>query len=224
MNDNKQVKAKRLVRVFQTALVLVAAVVIFGNGCSEGGFYPNAENNQDLSSTLGGSCVDPNAIEVIPGAKTAALVGSTNVVQHLAACTGLESITGLTKGVYDAKVGSVSTYGAVNSLTPPMMMAVHSIAGEVCNDLVDQEIEKGSRIFAGWDLSANVLPSTSALSVAASNMALSCWRDYELTNEERDIVIDSITSVVGASETEASRKAAVMLCTSMLSSLNALLN
>lgn len=224
MNENNQVKAKRLIRVFQTALVLVAAVVIFGNGCSEGGFYPSAENNQDLSSTLAASCVDPNAIEVIPGAKTAALVGSTNIVQHLAACTGLESISKLTQGVYEAKVGSVSTYGAVNSLTPPMMMAVHSIAGEVCNDLVDQEIAKGSRIFAGWDLNANVLPNTSALSVAATNMALSCWRDYELSNEERDIVIDSITSVVGANETQASRKAAVMLCTSMLASLNALLN
>lgn len=224
MNTNSALQVKRLVRVAQTALLLVSAVIIFGNGCSEGGFYPEANNSQDLSSTLNATCKDPNVIDVIPGAKTAALVGATNILQHYAACTGLTVVSSATSGVYDAKVGSVSTYGAVNSVTGPMMMAAHSIAGEVCNDVIDQELASGVRIFAGWNLSASVLPGQDQLSTAMDNMALSCYQNYEVSAEEKSILIGEITSSVGSTEVNASRKAAVMLCTSMLASLNAMMN
>lgn len=223
MVADKQKRIKRWLKAFQIALVLVSAVVVFGNGCAEGGFYP--EGGDDSASTLEASCKDPNEIDVIPGAKTAALVGSTNIVQHLSACIGLESISTETRDVYDAKVGSVSTYGAVNALTPPMMMAVHSIAGEVCNDLIDQELARGTRIFAGWSLAADTIPTSAEVSTAATNLALSCWRDYEISEEERSIILDSVSGeVIAASDTNKSRKAAVILCTAMLSSLNALLN
>ncbi len=222
MSDSKQIKVKRAVRVLQAAVVMVCALVVFGNGCSEGGFYP--EGSADIASTLEASCKDPNEIDVIPGAKTASLVGSTNIAAHLSSCTGLESVSAKTQAVLIAKVAGVSTYGAVNSLTPPMMMAVHSIAGEVCNDVVDQEITRGTRIFAGWDLNASTLPSDSMISAAATNLALSCWKDYDISSAERDIVVGAISSSIGTSEVAASRKAAVMMCTAMLASLNAILN
>jgi hypothetical protein len=221
MSKISPIKVKRFVRAFQSAVILVCALVVYGQGCAEGGFYPEGE--ADVASTLDASCKDPNEIVVIPGAKTAALVGSTNIVHHLASCTGLESISNLTKSVFDDKVGAVSTYGAVNSLTPPMMMAVHSIAGEVCNDVIDQEIAKGTRIFAGWNLAASTLPNDAQLASAAQNLSLSCWQDYDLTAEEKDIIVNSVVQSIGSSEAGASRKAAVMMCTSMLASLNALL-
>ncbi len=222
MDTSNQIKVKRLVRAFQTAVVLVCAVVVFGNGCAEGGFYPQGSEN--LASTLESSCKDPNEIEVIPGAKTASLVGTTNIVQHFAACTGLETVSQLTQGVYEDKKSSIGTYGAVTSITAPYLMAVHSIAGEVCNDVIDQEIAKGNRIFAGWNLASNSLPSNSQLADAAINLSLSCWQDYEISQEEKDIVINSIVQSVGSGEAGASRKAAIIMCTSMLASLNALLN
>jgi len=222
MSNSNQIKVKRLVRAFQAAVVMVCALVVFGNGCAEGGFYP--QGSEDIASTLNSSCKDPNEIEVIPGSKTASLVGTTNIVQHFAACTGLESISQLTQGVYADKKSSIGTYGAVTSITAPYLMAVHSIAGEVCNDIIDQEIAKGSRIFAGWNLASNSLPSDSQLANAAVNISLSCWQDREISEEEKSLVISSIVSSVGSSEAGASRKAAIMMCTSMLASLNALLN
>jgi len=222
MDSRNQIKVKRLLRAFQTAVVLVCAVVVFGNGCAEGGFYP--QGSESLASSLESSCKDPNEIEVIPGAKTASLVGTTNIVQHYAACTGLETVSQLTQGVYEDKKSSIGTYGAVTSITAPYLMAVHSIAGEVCNDVIDQEIAKGSRIFAGWSLASNNVPSDSQLASAAVNLSLSCWQDYEISEEEKNIVINSIVQAVGSGEAGASRKAAVMMCTSMLASLNALLN
>lgn len=217
-----QNKMKRLIRAFQTAIVLVCAVVVFGNGCAEGGFYP--QGSEDVVSNLSASCKDPNEIEVIPGAKTASLVGTTNIVHHYSACTGLETISQLTQGVYEDKKSSIGTYGAVTSITAPYLMAVHSIAGEVCNDVIDQEIASGARIFAGWNLAANTVPSDSQLADAATNLSLSCWQDYEISAEEKSIIINSIVQSVGSGEAGASRKSAVMLCTSMLASLNALLN
>lgn len=222
MDTSNQIKVKRLVRAFQTAVVLVCALVVFGNGCAEGGFYPKGSEN--LAATLESSCKDPNEIEVIPGAKTASLVGTTNIVQHYAACTGLENVSQLTQGVYEDKKSSIGTYGAVTSITAPYLMAVHSIAGEVCNDVIDQEIAKGNRIFSGWNLTSNSLPSDGQLADAATNLSLSCWQDYEISQEEKSIIINSIVQSVAVGEAGASRKAAVILCTSMLASLNALLN
>lgn len=222
MSNSNQIKVKRLVRAFQSAVVLVCALVVFGNGCAEGGFYP--KGSEEIASTLEASCKDPNEIEVIAGAKTASLVGTTNIVHHYAACTGLETVSQLTQGVYDDKKSSIGTYGAVTSITAPYLMAVHSIAGEVCNDVIDQEIATGSRIFAGWNLAGNGVPSNAQLADAATNLSLSCWQDYEISQEEKDIVINSIVQSIGSSEAGGSRKAAVMLCTSMLASLNALLN
>ncbi|MBL7545381.1 MAG: hypothetical protein JNL11_16295 [Bdellovibrionaceae bacterium] len=222
MGKSSQIKVKRLVRSFQTAVILVCALVVYGQGCAEGGFYP--QGSADIASTLNASCKDPNEIEVIPGAKTASLAGANQIVHHFAACTGLESISGSTKAVYEEKSPSMSTYGAVNTVTGPYLMSVHSVAGEVCNDVIDQEIARGTRLFAGWNLSSSSLPSQSQLANAALNFSLSCWKDYELSNEERDIVVDAVVSSVNSNEVDASRKAAVIICTSMLASLNALLN
>jgi len=221
MSNSNQIKVKRLVRAFQTAVVLVCALVVFGNGCAEGGFYP--QGSEELASSLNSSCKDPNEIDVIPGAKTASLVGTTNIVKNFAACTGLESISQLTQGVYEDKKSSIGTYGAVTSVTAPYLMAVHSLAGEVCNDVIDQEIAMGTRIFQGWNLTSNAVPSDSQLASAAINLSLSCWQNYEISEEEKGIVVSSIVSSIGNSEAGASRKAAIMMCTSMLASLNALL-
>lgn len=217
-----QIKVKRIVRTFQTAVILVCALVVYGQGCSEGGFYP--DGNSDSSSTLEASCKDPNEIDVIPGAKTANLVASTDIVDHYASCLGLESVSDQTKAVYQEKKASLSTYGAVQTVTGPYLMTIHSIAGEISNDIVDQEIARGTRIFAGWNLSSSALPSDSQLRAAATNIALSCWKGYEISNDELNEVVNAVVDSVGSNEANASRKAAVIISTSMLASLNGILN
>lgn len=216
-------KIKRLVRALQILSLTAVSLVIFGNGCSEGGFVPqdSASDNAALDGTL--QCKSPTDIEVIPGAKTASVVGASEVLKQLTNCVGLETYSDATKKVYDDKKGSISTYGSASSITPPMMMAITSIAGEVCSDVIDKEIASGGRIFAGIDLNASALPSGSQLGNAISNLALSCWRGNE-TAEEKAMLLDMVNQSVGATEANASKKAALMICTAMLSSLDALLN
>jgi hypothetical protein len=213
---------------------------IFGNGCSKsGGFTSSTE----LSSTavpiaqdagggtdsntegagVGAQCKSVSDYDVIPGAKTASVVGSTQILKQLTSCVGLVKPSDNTTRVYNDKKGSVSTYGGPTSITAPMMMSIVSISGEVCSDLIDQEIASGGRIFVGIDLTSSQLPSNASLSTTINNLALSCWRGNE-EPEEKAVLLEMINSSVGASEAGASRKAALMICTAMLSSLNTLLN
>ncbi|MCK6599726.1 MAG: hypothetical protein L6Q37_15275 [Bdellovibrionaceae bacterium] len=221
MRDSK--KIKHVIRALQIMSLTAVALVIFGNGCSEGGFVPSESVAQSPTQDDSLQCKSPTEIEVIPGAKTASLVGASEVLKQLTNCVGLETYSDATKKVYDDKKGSISTYGAANSITPPMMMAITSIAGEVCSDLIDKEISQGSRIFTGMDLSSSTLPSNSQIGNAISNLALSCWRGNE-SNEEKAALLDMVNQSVASSETGAARKAALLVCTAMLSSLDSLLN
>lgn len=213
---------KRMMSILQLMASMVFVVVVFGNGCSDGGFKSSDSASGDFSSNAL-QCRSATDITVIPGAKTVSFVGSGQLLSHLSNCIGLSVPSDATMTVYNEKRGSISTYGAANTITPPMMMAITSIAGEICSDLVDQEIASGGRIFSGINLSASVLPNNSQLQNIISNIALSCWRGNE-TNEERSLLLTSVLGSVGSNEANASRKAALMLCTSMLASVNALLN
>ena len=104
-----------------------------------------------------------------------------------------------------------------------MMMAVTRIAGEICNDLINQEVKTVARIFSGFDMSSNNLPNTSLISDSISRMALSCWQRRE-TSVERELVLNMVQASVVATENSAARKSALLVCTSMLSSLDSLLN
>ena len=108
-------------------------------------------------------------------------------------------------------------------MTGPAMMAITSIAGEICNDLINQEISVGQRLFTGFDMAASALPNNSQLSDAITRLSLSCWQRNE-SSGERQALLGLVNSSVGATEVNGSRKAALMICTSMLSSLSALLN
>ncbi len=218
----KNLITKRIVRILQLMACMVFVVVVFGNGCSNGGFQSNDASLGDFSSNAL-QCRSATDITVIPGAKTVSFVGSGQLLSHLSNCIGLSVPSDATMTVYNEKKGSISTYGAANTITPPMMMAITSIAGEICSDLVDQEIASGGRIFSGINLADSALPNNAQLQNAISNIALSCWRGNE-TNEERNILLDSVIQSVGSSEANAARKSALMLCTSMLASVNALLN
>lgn len=222
---SKEQYKKRIIRIAQVVASIAAVVVIFGNGCSEGGFYAlDGSNKSSLdASQIGAQCKSSTDIEVIPGTKTVSFVGANQVLGHLSNCLGLSVPSDATVAVYNDKKGSISTYGAANSITPPMMMAIASIAGEVCSDMIDQEIATGERIFKNMNLQSSSLPSNSVLGSTISNLALSCWRGNE-TTEERAVLLDLVNQSVVANEANAARKAALLLCTAMLSSTNALLD
>jgi hypothetical protein len=198
---------------------VLLVVVLLGNGCSNNF---KSINDTSSSSVIGGGGADNPDIVVIPGTKTAVLVDSNRVLSHLSACVGVAVPSDQTVQMYETKKSSISSTGSANTITAPMMMAIANIAGEVCNDLIEQEIALGRRIFVDVDFTANSLPTSPVLMDSIARLSLSCWQ-RQPTSTEVSMLMSMLDSV-GSTEAQASRKSALMLCTAVLSSLDALLN
>lgn len=199
-----------------------------GNGCSSqlGGFETNDQTSTsmgDNGSFTGGGSQPSIENDFIPGAKTASLVYANQIMDHLSLCAGVAKPSDSTIRVFEEKRGAISTTGSVETMNPAMMMAVISVAGEICQDLVNQEATSGLRIFDGFNLSGTALPADGLIRSAVSRMAISCWGRQENAQESQQI-LDMVYNSVSSGEAQAPRKASLMICTSMLSSLDALLN
>jgi hypothetical protein len=213
-------KAKKVGILVTTALGLIGLLITVGNGCSKRGEFEStlsstaSTGNNDSSSTT----TDP---DYIPGAKTVSVVYAKQALDQLTSCAGVISPSDDTTRMYDAKKSSISAYGDANSVTAPMMMAIANISGEICDDLIDQEIAGPSRIFVGWNLTSTSKPAANLVADSISRLAISCWQKNESAAESQ-AVLNLISSVpTGAN---GARKQALLLCTAMLSSLNSLLN
>ena len=215
-------KNKRIILV-SAGLFIVGATLSIGNGCSKQYLSKSGSIIDAASSVLPASSAPGSDVEVLPGARTASLVYSKQVLDQLSSCAGLASPSDKTIAMYQTKQGAISTYGYVNTVTSPMMMAVTSIAGEICNDLVAQEVTNGPRLFVGYNFRDAVLPNSTQLSDSISRIALSCWQRRE-NESEKQVLLDMITSSVGVAEPMGGQKSALMICTAMLSSLDSLLN
>lgn len=218
----------QVLRIAGVVSVAGFIVVFIGNGCGQGfethTLTTNTSAGQTTGSNLTGSATNPeNDYPVIPGAKTVSTVYSTQVLNHLTACVGVTKPSDPTVQMYEQKKGAISTSGSAGTMTAPMMMAIASIAGEVCDDLIDQEVQSGMRIFQGVNMSANTLPSSNVLGDIVVRMALSCWQRNE-TSSERQKIVDMVQTSVGMSEPGAARKASLMVCTAVLASLDSILN
>lgn len=210
------------IALVSVGLFVVGATLSIGNGCSKQ-YLSKSSSVIDGSSGVFPSSSPSSDIDVLPGARTASLVYSKQVLDQLSSCTGLASPSDKTVAMYQQKQGAISTYGYVNTITSPMMMAVTSIAGEVCNDLVAQEVASGPRLFVGYNFRDAVLPNPTQLSDSISRIALSCWQRRENENEKQ-MLLNMISSSVGVAEPMGGQKSALMICTAMLSSLDSLLN
>lgn len=217
----------KIIKIITVVSGLGLLVLAVGNGCS-GGLETNLSSSGSASSDSNGE----NAVNQLPAAeesdfvekaKTVSVIYSQKALDQLTSCVGVESPSDASLAMYESKKGAISVYGNPDSITPPMMMAVLSIAGEVCNDLINQELRTPARrFFQGWDFNSNNLPSQSQLNEVLGKLALSCWHRTE-TNEEREQMADLMTSIA-AGEAQATRKSALQICTWAISSMRGILD
>jgi hypothetical protein len=218
-----------------TVVSLTAILVMVGNGCSKRADYSSmsssndALNNQFDNDGQGGT--NPQSADIIAGAKTASVVYAKQALDQLTSCAGVRVASDDTIRMYNSKEGSISAYGDFNSVTAPMLVALTNISGEVCDDLIDQEIRdeantndngRVARIFVGFNMSSTTLPSQSATNDAIARLSQSCWHKQE-SAQERTQILDLLATVPNGSAM-ATRRQALLLCTAMLSSLNSLMN
>ena len=215
-----------------SGFLLVSAVVLVavGNGCSKRfDFSSNSSSSNGGNSPL--SVVEPE--DYVAGSKVASVVYAKQALNQLTSCVGLGIPTENTFRVYKSKEGSISANGDTASLTAPMLLALANVAGEVCDDLIDQEIGSlgdgvattNPRFFVDWQLALNQKASPGVVNATISRFANTCWNksieSFELQQVED--LVNSVQVTTQAGEI-AQRRQALLLCTAMLASLNTILN
>ena len=213
----------RASKVILTLVVFTGALTVVGNGCSRFISEPTSNSStgdnggQTLPETGGGA-----DIPVIPGTKTMNIVSASQALDHFAACSGLIRPSDNTIAVYDEKKSSLSTTGAVNTITPASVMAITSIVSEICKDLITQDISQ-PRLFIDFNFASNSVPTDLAISRAAARLTLSCWQ-RQPQPQEAAAILNMVKASIGSNEPDGHRKAALQSCTAIMASLDAMVN
>lgn len=205
-------------RVWQITFILLGSLTIgigFGQGCSRPFSAPSGTS--DGSSTAADA--NDSGYQINPDAETLSMVYNKQVLDHLVSCAGVGIPSDETLATWTSKRGAVSIDGTVLTITAPMLMAVTTISGDVCRDLITQE-KTSPRLFNNVNWSATALPSDTALRDSIRGLALSCWQRPE-EDLEQQIVMDAVRSEFTTGTINVS-DAYLFLCTSMLSSLDTL--
>ncbi len=205
-------------RVWQIIFILLGSLSVgigLGQGCSR----PFGTSSGSSSSSSNSASVDQNGYQIDPNAQTLSLIYNKQVLDHLVSCSGVGVPSDETQATWSSKRGAVSIDGTVLTITAPMLMAVTTISGDVCRDLINQE-KTTPRIFNNVNWSGTVLPSDTALRDSIRGLALSCWQRPE-EDLEQQVIMDAVKSEFSTGTIDVT-DAYLFLCTSMLSSLDTL--
>lgn len=220
-HDLKQQKMKKLVRHAFVLASLAGITLMIGHGCSgfqsATGFGSTALSLGSTGGTGGG----PGFVAK-PGVPTASVVYAKSALDSMVACTGIESPSEATLLEYEKRKGSFTEYGYATEVTAPMIMAVTSMAGEVCRDLVKKEKAMSSdarRVFKSFNFAQGPAALASGdIADATRRLARLCWSRDE-SQEEMQIFDSEIKSAYTGTLATDTEKAALALCTGVLGSL-----
>lgn len=222
------IRPNKMKMVVSAIIVSLGLATLFvGHGCGKVG--ESATSMGSSSNSINGVVFDPPTdIDPLADTRTVSTVYAKNVLDNFVSCTGIGVESATTKGIWDSRKGSLSDFGYATNISAPMMMAITSVAGEVCNDLITQEkaMAANSRnIFNSFDLSANPsrMPASVDIGDAASRLAISCWQ-RNIAADEKQMIEDDVSSMASGVPTSAKEvyNAAIATCTAMLSSLSAI--
>lgn len=200
------------------ALIVLGAAVIVLNGQGCGQFQSQVQNGV---GTLLLNSTPPETVKVIPNTKTLSMSYARQIVDSMVSCTGLRQATDGINNAYEERKGSLSEYGYALEVSAPMLMAAVTVAGEVCNELIEREMPSNQRrIFNRIDFSRSPSSlSDDAIGETVRRLARSCWARNE-TADELNIILSEMKGAF-ANESQ-SKEAMLMICTSVLSSLSGL--
>lgn len=208
---------------FMTLLGTGIVVLTIGHGC---GRMKAKRGAFDSAASLDGACLTQAGSKINPvvGEGTVSISYGSQVLDNMVACTGIMEPSVQTMEEWEARRGALSEYGYATQISAPMMMGIAAIAGEVCNDLINQEENSGTRrIFRNINFQSPP-SSLSSMDVedSISYLARSCWQ-REVTEEEKQDILTTIDAIAleGGDSPNDTRNSMLGLCTAMLSGLAA---
>jgi hypothetical protein len=221
MNKGKQMKKKQTYAI--GSLILVGLVLSFQN-CSPEKSFSGSQSLSSVNTTgfvdtcTGSNCTMNPAVDT----KIVGVTHSENLLLTMQNETGVSNVTVATiKNMVAAQIGKVPDKGTADSVTAPMWLAVTTVAGEVCQQLIVQEKAGPLRIFKGVGF-GTALTSPTVKDGVIRQMARSFWSRNE-SQDEHDMIRADLdrafpAGTVSSAQTDNSM---LYLCTVMLSSLDA---
>ena len=222
-----RVNLHKLGPVVPVLAAVATGMLVFGHGCSD--MKPlNSSGGSASSSSLSDSALQPDFI-ILPKTKTMSTLYSNQIMDSMMACAGVKNPSNATQDTLESRKGSFSDFGYVTTVTSPMLMSAATLAGEVCNDLVNQEStasdKKVFKDIRNSDLVAATSTASSGninqLTAAMRRLAQNCWQ-REPTSQEQDLIVSNLTGTEDA--VWSTQESAVAICTLVLSSLSSVTN
>ncbi len=218
---------------FQIGICIWAFSVLFAMGCNNSFIHhykkPKAQVTlQEVEDPPPPQV--PNAdngdLKIVAGARTVAVLHSGQVLQNMMSITGVDVPSTATVAMYDLKKTTFSENGRANSMNAPIVMALASVGGEVCSDLIVQEKAKAAadrRIYSQVNFGSGPANfSNAGRADSIRRLARSFWGRNE-TDAELQILQSALAEAVSAGGTAArdTENVALYLCSAMIASLDA---
>ncbi len=216
----------RKVGIFHTVYlsVLLLASVVLGFNCS--GFSP-----------MDGASIGNNVSSVPDGSIPIALLSSEQIMKTMLSATGTENAGAPTPAddlimkTYTERSGSLPSEQGLHQATGPMLISVANLASAVCakavaNERAVSEATRDSRLFfREFDFSKGLSAQTATATVMGfDRLARNSWR-RDTTSEEQTLImnlVNEFSTGVDANDPEQTSLLAISICTSVLSSIDAL--
>ncbi|MBK9039355.1 MAG: hypothetical protein IPL83_09375 [Bdellovibrionales bacterium] len=230
MGEREELKTMR--QNFQIRTCICAFFVLFAMGCNNSFIHsykkPKAQvilqevedpPPQQGSNTNGD-------LKIVTGARTVAVLHSGQVLKNMMSIAGIDVPSTATVAMYDLKKTTFSENGRANSMNAPIVMALASVGGEVCNDLIVQEKAKPAddrRIYSQVNFGSGPANfSNAGRADSIRRLARSFWGRNE-TDAELQILQSALAEAVSAGGTAArdTEIVALYLCSAMIASLDA---
>ena len=197
---------------FVSRILLLLPLVACGPGFEAD---KNANKRFDCTNS---SCNE--LFEVKPD-KQESIVSHRQIIPSYSSCLGLaeSEVSARTKTTVSSLKETLSKNGDINGISAPMMMGLITVVGDFCTDLMDKEKSSSVRkYFLGFNLGGTANGQNYDASQTVQTLAQSCWGRAARTDEIN--IVNSAMQKAGLSTTK-DRKAALFLCTTVLSSSDA---
>lgn len=146
----------RAIKTISTLVAIFGGLSFYSFNCAPPSFVIDDQNSLSLSST---GVIDDTGLLSTKVSAPQALLTSDQIYESMMNLTGQKAtVTAAQLAEYNRRSGSFGAQTNLEKINSPMLFALTSFAGEVCNGLVQMEISSASprRFFQNINFSAGV--------------------------------------------------------------------
>ncbi|MFK8137944.1 MAG: hypothetical protein AB8E15_06270 [Bdellovibrionales bacterium] len=205
---------RRNIKIVSLLMFSGAMMLGFGHACSQ--YHADGSGNLDVFA----------AEDIIfYGEKTVSVVSARQVLDNYTECLQIrdDELSNDVVSTFNNTKASLAIKGEAGEVNGPMMMALTSLSGALCDNVIRTEeiLDSSNRgFFKEIDFDRDQWQEEAMVN-SMRRLSRSCWRRNE-DPEERDRILNEIVNTYGNSPDP--RTASLFMCTAILASADAFVN